>query len=102
MARRARVRSLSGGHLAGRLSVYEYLAGPEQTQPQELVWGVLREPPSPFYRHQEVVVTALSLIRQYVRQHNLGHVCVSPMDVVLDEKKALMLLFDQPARAFVG
>jgi Uma2 family endonuclease len=85
--------------MAGKLGVAEYLAGPEQTQPQELVWGVLREPPSPFYRHQAVVVNALSLLRQHVRQHNLGHVCVSPMDVVLDKAKALIV---QPDVFFVS
>ncbi len=77
----------------------EYLAGPEQTPPQELVWGTLREPPSPLYGHQSVVVNALHLLGQHVRQYSLGHVCVAPMDVVLDEEKALIV---QPDVFFVS
>lgn len=77
----------------------EYLAGPEQTQPIELIWGMVREPPSPFYGHQAIVGNAFSLLRQHVVQHDLGRVCVSPMDVVLDQDKALVV---QPDVFFVS
>lgn len=85
--------------MAGKLDVFEYLAGPEQLNPMELVWGVVREPPSPRYGHQSVVGSAFYLLRQHVLRHDLGNVCVSPMDVVLDKEKALVV---QPDVFFVS
>ncbi len=85
--------------MTGRMSVDEYLAGPEQLNPMELVWGVVREPPAPRWGHQSVVGNAFSLLREHVLQHGLGHVVVAPMDVVLDKEKALVV---QPDVFFVS
>lgn len=76
-----------------------YLTGPEQIRPQELVWGMVHEPPSPFFGHQAIVTRALVLLDSHVRAHEAGVVCVSPMDVVLDEELALVV---QPDVLFVS
>jgi Uma2 family endonuclease len=72
---------------------------PESLQPMELVYGRVREPPSPRYGHQSVVTHLAALLDQHVRQHDLGKVCVSPMDVVLDDAAALVV---QPDIVFVA
>jgi Uma2 family endonuclease len=70
--------------LKGPLRLDTYLAGPEQTRPSELVFGVVREPPAPKFGYQSVVVRTLYLIETHVRAHRLGQVGVAPTDVVLD------------------
>jgi Uma2 family endonuclease len=72
---------------------------PESLQPMELVYGRVREPPSPRYGHQSVVTHLAALLDQHVRQYDLGKVCVSPMDVVLDDAAALVV---QPDIVFVA
>lgn len=81
------------------MTVYEYFGLPEQMRPMELVYGVVREPPSPRYGHQSVVTRLTVVLDTYVREHSLGVVCVSPMDVVLDEAAALVV---QPDVLFVS
>lgn len=85
--------------MSERLDVSEYFSGPEDLRRRELVWGILREPPAPLLGHQFVVTAATVLLRLHVRQHQLGTVCVSPVDVVLDEQKALIV---QPDVLFVS
>lgn len=82
-----------------RISADEYLAGPETVMRRELVWGVLREPPSPFRAHQGVVTRTTVLLSDHVLDHSLGRVYVSPLDVVFDRQKALVL---QPDVMFVS
>ena len=82
-----------------RMRVSDYLAGPEQTRPLELLWGVLHEPPAPRYGHQSVVVRTLCLINEHVRARGLGEVCVAPADVVLDAARGLVV---QPDVFFVA
>jgi Uma2 family endonuclease len=74
-----------------RITVEEYLALPEQQSPQELVWGVVREPPAPFVNHQATVGRIYSLLDAHVRAHGLGAVYVSPLDVVLDAERGLVV-----------
>ena len=74
-----------------RLSVVDYLDQPATLRPIELVYGIVREPPAPRYGHQVVVTHLGALLDQHVRDHGLGEVCVSPVDVVLDAVKALVL-----------
>lgn len=69
----------------------EYLSAPEDLRRRELVWGVVREPPSPFAPHQRVTTRIVTLLDQHAREHDLGTVLVAPMDVVLDEEKALVV-----------
>ena len=82
-----------------KMTTDEYLAGPETLMRRELVWGVVREPPSPFRKHQGVVTQATVLLAEHVQSHALGHVYVAPLDVVFDRKKALVL---QPDVMFVS
>ena len=82
-----------------RLSVDEYLELPETVRPMELVHGVVRDAPSPDYSHQAVVTRLGALLYEHVRQFGLGRICLAPMDVVLDAKKALVV---QPDIMFVS
>ena len=85
--------------MSERLSVYGYLSGSEQTRPTELVWGRVCEPPAPRYGHQSVVTRTVVLLDQHVRTQACGQVCVSPVDVVLDARKGLVV---QPDIVFVS
>lgn len=73
------------------MKTMEYLSGPETLSRRELTAGVLREPPAPFYGHQRVVLRASVLLDAHVRAKNIGTVCVSPIDVVLDQERAIVL-----------
>ena len=77
----------------------EYLAGAEELTRQELVWGTLVREPAPSYPHQAVVTRALILLERHVREQRAGLVCVSPLDVVLDADRALVV---QPDVVFVS
>jgi len=77
----------------------DYLSGAEDVHPRELVWGVVREPPSPFVPHQQITMRISSLLYTHVAEHDLGIVLASPMDVVLDEANALVL---QPDVMFIS
>jgi Uma2 family endonuclease len=77
----------------------EYLSGPEYLRHRELVWGFVREPPSPFARHQLVTTRLSALLDQHVREHDLGTVLAAPMDVVLDPEHDLVL---QPDVMFIS
>jgi Uma2 family endonuclease len=82
-----------------RQTVSSYLSGDEALRRTELVWGRLSEPPAPRYGHQSVVTRTTVLLDQHVRQYDVGRVCVSPIDVVLDERQALVV---QPDVVFVS
>jgi Uma2 family endonuclease len=77
----------------------DYLAAAEDLHRRELVWGVVREPPSPFAPHQRVTTRIAALLDRHVREHDLGTVLVAPMDVVLDDAQALVL---QPDVMFIS
>jgi Uma2 family endonuclease len=81
------------------LTTAEYLALPEQLSPQELVWGVVREPPAPLYGHQSVVGNIFRELSQHVIANRLGMVGVSPLDVILDQERGLVV---QPDVLFVA
>ena len=74
-----------------RITTGDYLSMMETMRRRELVYGVVREPPAPLYRHQSIVTTLTVRLDQYVRRKRLGRVCVSPIDVVLDQEQALVL-----------
>jgi Uma2 family endonuclease len=83
-----------------RISTEEYLSSPETTARQSLIYGVLvREPAAPLYGHQAVVTQLTVLIDDVARRGAKGLVCVSPIDVVLDADRALVL---QPDVLFVS
>ena len=82
-----------------RLTTAAYLRLPESMRPMELVYGVVREPPAPRYGHQSIVTRLTRYLDTHVSAHGLGEVCVSPVDVVLDEPNALVV---QPDIVFVA
>jgi Uma2 family endonuclease len=88
-----------GKRMEGPMTVADYLGTEETTRRQELVYGILREPPAPAYGHQNIVTRLVALIHPYVESRRLGHVCVSPVDVVLDQERHLVL---QPDIVFVS
>ena len=83
----------------GRQTVNDYLAGAEELTRQELVWGTLVREPAPSYPHQAIVTRAVVLLDRHVREQRAGLVCVSPLDVVLDADKRLVV---QPDVVFVS
>jgi Uma2 family endonuclease len=85
--------------MAGPVKVDEYFRGLESVRPQELVFGVVREPPAPRYGHQSVVTRVVVLLDRHVRERRLGEICVAPVDVVLDRERALVV---QPDVVFVA
>jgi Uma2 family endonuclease len=80
--------TLAGGL---KLTTDEYLDTEETNRPFELVWGVVREPPSPRWDHQTIVLRLVTALDQHVRQLGIGKVGVAPLDVVLDAEKHLIL-----------
>ena len=73
------------------MDVRDYLAGDEYHRKRELIWGVVREPPAPRFGHQSLVLQIGMLLKLHVRAHDLGAVCVSPADVILDEREDLIV-----------
>ena len=73
------------------MTTHDYLTMVETTRRRELVHGTVREPPAPIYGHQSVVTGLAVELSHHVRRRRLGRVCVSPIDVVLDEERALIL-----------
>jgi len=78
----------------------EYLYETDETnQSRELSYGVLREPPAPFFSHQVLVLQIAKIWSDHVESRQLGRVAVAPVDVVLDRERALIL---QPDVLFVS
>ncbi|MCC7010224.1 MAG: Uma2 family endonuclease [Acidobacteria bacterium] len=80
-------------------AVVSYLDGAEDRRKRELIWGVVREPPAPFWPHQEVVTRATVLLYQHVAPRELGKVTGAPLDVVLDGSRGLIV---QPDVVFLS
>jgi Uma2 family endonuclease len=81
------------------MPVSAYLATPESNRPQELAYGVLREPATPSYLHQLVAGRVFRRLDSHVRHRDLGRVVAAPMDVILDVQRALVV---QPDVLFVS
>src|SRR6476619_1792838 len=82
------------------MTTKEYLDGTYETnRPRELARGMVREPPSPFYGHQHIVLRIARLLADHAEPRGLGRVCIAPLDVVLDAENALIL---QPDVLFVA
>ena len=73
------------------MTVEEYLATPETVQPHELIDGVLYVRDSPSPSHQAVVAELFLAIRRHLEQTGTGTVWLSPLDVILDEERALVV-----------
>lgn len=87
------------------MTVDEYFRTPETLQPMELVYGVLRVADAPTSRHQSAVAHLFRALDAHVRERDLGEVWLSPLDVVLDEERALIvqpdLFFVSKSRAWI-
>lgn len=82
-----------------RMTTDEYLSTPETVQPQELIYGVLRVAEAPTPRHQSIVLAFALALTPHVGQRKLGEIYISPIDVILDEHRGLVL---QPDLLFVS
>ena len=81
------------------MTTEEYLNTPETLVPTELIYGVLRVADSPFAPHQAVVLDLMLAMVQHVRENNLGEMWVSPLDVILDAARHLIV---QPDLFFIA
>src|SRR5262245_24016888 len=81
------------------MTTWQYLATAETNARRELKWGTLVREAAPSYGHQAIVTNLTSLLTNHVKAHDLGRVCVSPVDVVFDEARNLVL---QPDIIFVS
>ena len=81
-----------------KLTVHEYFSQPETLRPMELVYGVVREPAMPNYQHQRIATRLIARLHAHVEHTGIGEI-LAPMDVVLDDKAALVV---QPDIVFVS
>jgi Uma2 family endonuclease len=82
------------------MTTNEYLYRTEETNRiRELAWGILREPPAPYFAQQSIVLRIARIWSDHVEPRQLGRVAVAPVDVVLDRERALVL---QPDVLFVA
>ena len=81
------------------LTTDEYLTTPETLNPTELIYGALRVAEAPTVRHQQAVGAFHLALAPHVRRHGLGRVLLSPVDVIFDWERALIL---QPDLVFIS
>lgn len=82
-----------------KITIDEYFTFPESNRPMELVYGYVREPPTPFFSHQSIVFRIGVLMDAHVRDRGIGRVCLSPLDVILDRELGLVV---QPDLFFIS
>jgi Uma2 family endonuclease len=73
------------------IPTYEYLRTPEVMLPQELVWGYVREAAVPTAAHQRTVGALFIRLSQHLRATGAGEAWLSPLDVVLDVERNLVV-----------
>jgi len=74
------------------MTTNEYLYDTEETNRiRELAMGVIREPPAPFFSHQQLVLKVARVLSDHVEPLRLGSVAVAPVDVILDRDKNLVV-----------
>ena len=73
------------------MTLQEYFQTPETVLPQELIYGVMRVAESPSPTHQETVGAFHIALHEHVRRRGLGQVWLSPLDVIFDADRALVL-----------
>src|SRR5437868_2421143 len=82
------------------MTTNEYLYDTEETRrKRELHYGVIREPPAPFFSHQQVVLHIARLLCSHVEPRRLGRVAIAPVDVILDPWSSLIV---QPDVLFIA
>ena len=80
------------------MTVAEYQLTPEVVTPQELIFGQVEAHDAPAVPHQRVVLALAIALHDDCRNHG-GEIMVAPTDVILDERRALVL---QPDLLYVG
>lgn len=81
-----------------RVTLADYLGSEETNRPRELTYGRLREPAAPTVSHQLIVGRVYDCLNRHVRRRQAGVVVVSPVDVILDRERDLVV---QPDVVFV-
>jgi Uma2 family endonuclease len=81
------------------MTTAEYLRTPESLMPTELIYGTLRVAESPLPRHQAVVLDLAMALTSHVQERRLGQIWISPLDVILDAERALII---QPDLFFIS
>jgi len=85
------------------MTVEEYLETPKTVQPQELIYGAVRVAEAPRPPHQRAVANLFLALHGHVAERHLGEVWLSPIDVILDAERHLVvqpdLLFISQARS---
>lgn len=84
---------------APMLTTDAYLKTPETVQPTEVIYGALRVADAPSVRHQQAVCAFLLALAPHVRDRRLGRVLLSPLDVIFDWDRSLIL---QPDLVFIS
>ena len=72
------------------MTLLEYYNTPETVLPRELVDGVMAVRDAPFVSHQRVVLKLAMELQAYTARTG-GEVIIAPVDVVLDERRPLVL-----------
>jgi Uma2 family endonuclease len=87
------------------MTVQEYLRTEETVLPRELAYGAFRVADAPLPSHQRAVARLFRALDDFVAQHALGEVWLSPIDVILDAEQHLIvqpdLLFISHARSHI-
>lgn len=81
------------------MTVDEYFRTPVTVLPAELRFGVLRVAEAPTPRHQSAVASLFRVLDSYARARDIGRVWLAPLDVVLDDERALIV---QPDLMFIS
>ena len=84
---------------APMLTTEQYFRTPESLLPTEVIYGALRVAESPELRHQQALGAFHLALAPHVIRGRLGMVLLSPMDVVFDYERALIL---QPDLIFIS
>jgi Uma2 family endonuclease len=81
------------------MTTAEYLRTPESLVPTELIYGVLRVADAPTPRHQRAVRDLCFALVEHAEPRHLGEVWLSPLDVILDAERNLVV---QPDLLFIS
>lgn len=82
------------------MTTNEYLYDTSETRrKRELHHGIVREPPAPYFTHQELVLRVARILGGHVDARRLGKVAIAPVDVILDAEQALIV---QPDVLFIA
>ena len=73
------------------MTLQEYFSTPETVLPQELIHGVMRVADAPTPNHQDAVGAFHIALHEHLRGRATGKVWLSPLDVVVDADRALVL-----------